>query len=73
MKEARAAQTILEGAAKSGHTGASVEAIRERLALLEELLEMSMAWMVRLALAPWSGRWQTRLDQRRAGRPGNHC
>ncbi len=45
VKEARAAQTAIEEAAKAGQTGqagASVEAIRERLALLAELLDMGM-------------------------------
>ncbi len=45
VKEARAAQTAIEEAAKggqTGQTGASVEAIRERLALLAELLDMGM-------------------------------
>ena len=42
VKEARAAQTALEEAAGAGGAAATVEAVRERLALLEELRDMGM-------------------------------
>lgn len=49
VKEARAAQTALEEAARGGDSGPSVEAIRERLALLAQLRDMGMEIVEALA------------------------